>query len=96
MNWDDTIGQNIHAQMYNKALEVRPTTNKEALQASIKRSTVTVGIVRNSIADVLDAEIETMVALRSLGDRSISLDFLAGLLAAADLVRKGTHVTDNL
>ena len=95
MNWDDTIGLNIHAKMISKALEVKPLSDIKALEASIKRSSITVGITRDCIADVVDAEIETLIAYRTMGDYSISNDFLAGMLAVADLIRKGTHVTDN-
>ena len=94
MNWDDTIGQNIHSRMAKKAMEIRPDVDHVKIHTSIKRSTPTVEIVRDSIADVLDAEIEALIAYRSFGDRTISLDFLSGLLAAAELVRYGTHITD--
>lgn len=96
MNWEDTIGQYIHAKMAQRAMEIRPSVEHEKIHDSIKRSSITVGIVRDSIADVLDAEIETMIAYRTFGDRSITLDFLSGMLAAADLVRSGTHVSDSL
>lgn len=96
MDWNDTIGQNIQAKMISKALEVKPLSDIDSLRGSIKRSSITVGITRECIADVVDAEIEAMIGYRSMGDYSITNDFLAGMLAVADLIRSGTHVMDNL
>ena len=96
MDWSDTIGQYIHSKMAQKAMEMRPDVDHQKIENSIKRSSITVGLVRESIADIIDAEIELMVLYRTLGDRSISLDFLAGMLAAADLVRNGTHIMDEV
>jgi hypothetical protein len=37
-----------------------------------------------------------MVTYRVLGDSSITLDYLAGLQSAVDLVRYGIHLSDGL
>jgi hypothetical protein len=55
---------------------------------------LSVGITREAISKVIDAEIEAMVAYRVLGDSSITLDYLAGLQSASDLVRYGVHLSD--
>jgi hypothetical protein len=55
---------------------------------------LSVGITRESIAKVLDTEVQALVSYRVLGD-DIPLLFIAGLSAASDLVRYGVHVTDN-
>ena len=93
MNWDDTIGQYINARMYNKALEMKPDADKAKLQESIKRASITVGIVRQSIAEVVEAEVENLAMLRVLGDDQYTIDFLAGMIAASELIRSGKHIT---
>jgi hypothetical protein len=50
--------------------------------------------VQEKETQVIDAEIEAMVAYRILGDSSITLDYLAGLQSASDLVRYGVHLSD--
>lgn len=95
MNWDDTIGQYIHAKMVAKALEQRPDADRQKLYDSIKRASVTVGITRESIADVLEAETSSLAMMRILNTPEITIDFLAGMLAATELVRNGKHVTDD-
>jgi hypothetical protein len=93
MNWDDTIGQYIHARMYNKALEVKPDADKQKLNDSIKRASLTVGITRQSIADIVDAEASSVAMLRVLGDDQYTIDFLAGMLAIGEFIRTGKHIT---
>lgn len=95
MNWDDTFGQYIHAKMVSKALQQRPDADREKLEQSIQRASLTVGITRNAIADVLDAEIESLAMMRILGDSYITIDFLAGMLATANFVRTGKHILDD-
>ena len=94
MNWADTIGQRIHVLMVNKALENRPGADRQKLEESIARASFTVGIARQGIVDVLEAEMETLVAMRVLGT-SIPNDFLAGMLASIDLIKDGRHVLDD-
>jgi hypothetical protein len=95
MDWNDTIGQYIHANMFNKALQMKPDANRVKLEESIKRASTTVGITRSSIADVLEAETSSLAMMRVLGDTNITIDFLAGMLAALQLIRDGKHVTDD-
>lgn len=95
MNWDDTFGQYIHATMFNRAIKQKPDADREKLEQSIKRAGLTVGITRESIADVLDAEIESLAMMRILGDRFITIDFLAGMLAASQFIRTGKHILDD-
>jgi hypothetical protein len=94
MNWTDTIGVTIHNDLVRSALKNKPEADIEKLESSVKRLSLSVGITRNSIASVLEAELEAMVCYRLLGDTSLSLDYLAGLQSAADLVRYGVHLTD--
>lgn len=94
MNWNDTIGQHIHAKMVAKALEIKPHADRVKLDESIVRQSLTVGITRQGIADVLQAELESLAFRRAMGDVDITIDFLAGLVAAELLVRTGKHVTD--
>lgn len=94
MNWNDTIGQRIHALMVRKALENRPGADLQKLEESIARASFTVGLSRQGIVDVLQAEVETLIAMRVLGT-SIPNDFLAGMLASIDLVKDGRHVLDD-
>ena len=96
MNWNDTIGQYIHAKMVDHALNVRPFADLEKLEQSIARTSISVGITRDSIADVLQAEVESLAMRRALGDVEITIDFMAGLVAAELLVRTGKHVTDSI
>jgi hypothetical protein len=95
MNWDDTIGQNIHANMYNKAMQVKPNADPIKLHESIHRASITVEITRQSIADVIEAEIECLAFMEALDAKTIPLDFISGMLAVLDLVREGKHVLDN-
>lgn len=95
MNWDDTIGQYIHAKMVNKALEQKPNADREKLEDSIKRTGFSIGIARDGIADVLEAETSSLAMMRILGETQITIDFLAGMLAATNLVRNGKHVLDD-
>ena len=94
MNWNDTIGQYIHAKMVEHALNVRPYADLDKLEQSIARTSISVGITRDSIADVLQAELESIAMLKALGDTGFTIDFMAGLVAAEKLVRYGKHVTD--
>lgn len=95
MNWDDTFGQYIHANMVNQAIKQRPYIDKDKLNESIKRTSITVGITRDSIADVLQAEMELLAFMRVLGEKDITLDFLAGMLASIDFIRNGKHILDD-
>lgn len=94
MNWTDTIGVTIHNDLVRSALKNKPEADIDKLEASVKRLSLSVGITRNSIASVLEVELEAMVAYRLLGDTSLTPDYLAGLQSAADLVRFGIHLTD--
>ena len=94
MNWTDTIGVTIHNDLVRSALKNKPEADLDKLEASVKRLSLSVGITRNAIASVLEAELEAMVAYRLLGDSSLNNDYLAGLQSAADLVRYGVHLTD--
>lgn len=96
MNWQDTVGVTIHNDLVRSALKNKPDADIDKLEASVKRMSLSVGITRNAIADVLDAELEAMVAYRSMGDLSITLEYLAGLQSAVDLVRFGVHLTDGI
>lgn len=80
--------------MVEQALAVKPHADRQKLDESIQRASFTVGIARMSIADVLQAEVETLAMLKALGDVEITIDFMAGLVAAELLVRTGKHVTD--
>jgi hypothetical protein len=62
---------------------------------SITRASLTVGIARDSIADVMSAEIEALAFHRALGNDGITIDYLAGWSAATDLVRYGKHAITN-
>lgn len=96
MNWTDTVGVTIHNDLVRSALKNKPDADVNKIEASVKRMSLSVGITRNAIADVLDAELEAMVAYRSMGDLSITLEYLAGLQSAVDLVRFGVHLTDGM
>lgn len=96
MNWTDTVGVTIHNDLVRSALKNKPDADIDKIEASVKRMSLSVGITRNAIADVLDAELEAMVAYRSMGDLSITLEYLAGLQSAVDLVRFGVHLTDGI
>ena len=93
MDWNDTFGQYIHAKMVERALEVKPDADKQKLNDSIKRSSLTVGITRESIADIVDAEASSVAMLRVLGDGQYTIDFLAGMLAIGEFIRTGKHIT---
>jgi hypothetical protein len=94
MNWNDTIGITIHNRMVSKALEQKPYADRQKLEESIARTSLTLGIARDCISDVLQAEIDTLIAMRVMGSY-IPNDFLAGMLASLDLIRDGKHVLDD-
>lgn len=94
MNWSDTIGLAIHAELVNHALKVKPDVDQEKLAKSIKNTTASVSLTRDAICKVLEAEVDTLVAYRALGT-PVNIDFIAGVLAALDLVKKGKHVMDS-
>jgi len=96
MNWTDTIGVTIHNDLVRSALKNKPDADLEKLEKSVVNLSLSVGITRNAIADVIEAELEAMVTYRVLGDPSITLDYLAGLQSAVDLVRYGIHLSDGL
>lgn len=93
MNWDDTIGLTVHAELVNYALKVRPDVDPVKLEKSIRNTTQSVSLTRDAICKVLEAEIDTLVAYRALGT-PVSIEFIAGILAALDLVKDGKHVMD--
>lgn len=95
MNWNDTIGQVIKAQMIAHALKVKPEADRDKLMDSITRTSLSVGITRHAIADVMDAEIEALAFHRALGNMAITIDYLAGWTAATSLVRDGKHAITN-
>jgi hypothetical protein len=95
MNWQDTVGCYIKAKMVGKALQQQPDADMNKLLNSISRASLTVGIARDSIADVLDAEVEALAFHRALGNMGITIDYMAGWTAASDLVRYGKHAMNN-
>lgn len=92
MDWNDTIGQCVEANLIISALNHKPDLDQTKLSESIHRLKY-VGVTRKAIADVLYGEAETLAGLVTLGD-AYPLDFIAGMVCAADLVANGTHVTD--
>lgn len=90
--WSDTIGQNIHAVLLDQIMHHSPQVERSEAERAIHGMTKTVQVIRTSISDVLEAEIETLAFRRTLGDDSIPFVFLAGMMAALDLVRDGTHL----
>jgi hypothetical protein len=94
MNWTDTVGITIHNELVRHALKNKPDADVAKLERSITNMSLSVGITREAISKVLDAEIQAMVTYKILGDESITLDYLAGLQSAADLVRYGVHLSD--
>jgi hypothetical protein len=96
MNWTDTVGVTIHNDLVRSALKNKPDADLEKLEKSVVNLSLSVGITRNAIADVIEAELEAMILHRVLGDPSITLDYLAGLQSAVDLVRYGVHLSDGL
>jgi len=96
MNWTDTVGVTIHNDLVRSALKNKPEADIEKLEKSVVNLSLSVGITRNAIADVIEAELEAMILHRVLGDPSITLDYLAGLQSAVDLVRYGVHLSDGL
>ena len=94
MNWTDTVGVTIHNELVRHALKNKPDADIPKLEKSIINMSLSVGITREAISKVLEAEVEAMVAYRMFGDDSITLDYLAGLQSAADLVRYGVHLSD--
>jgi hypothetical protein len=94
MNWTDTVGVTIHNELVRHALRNKPDADITKLEKSITHMSLSVGITREAISKVIDAEIEAMVTYRVLGDESITLDYLAGLQSASDLVRYGVHLSD--
>jgi hypothetical protein len=96
MNWTDTVGVTIHNDLVRSALKNKPDADLEKLEKSVVNLSLSVGITRNAIADVIEAELEAMILHRVLGDPSITLDYLAGLQSAVDLVRYGIHLSDGL
>ena len=96
MNWTDTVGVTIHNDLGRSALKNKPDADREKLEKSVVNLSLSVGITRQAIADVLEAELEAMVTYRVLGDPSITLEYLAGLQSAVDLVRYGIHLSDGL
>ena len=95
MNWQDTIGQYIKAKMIAHALKIKPDADKDKLLDSIARTSITVGITRESIADIMEAEIEALAFHRALGNYGITIDYMAGWPGASDLVRYGKHAITN-
>jgi hypothetical protein len=93
--WHDTIGQNIHAVLLDNIMHHNPDVNVDQANFAINAMTKTVEVIRTSISDVLEGEIETLAFRRTLGDDSIGIEFLAGMLAALELVRDGTHLKED-
>jgi hypothetical protein len=90
--WHDTIGQNIHAVLLDNIMHHNPDVHLAQANHAINGMTKTVAVIRTSISDVIEGEIETLAFRRSLGDDSIGIEFLAGMLAALELVRDGKHL----
>jgi hypothetical protein len=90
--WQDTIGQNIHAVLLDNIMHHNPDIDVDQANFAINAMTKTVEVIRTSISDVLEGEIETLAFRRTLGDDSIGIEFLAGMMAALELVRDGTHL----
>ena len=93
MNWNDTVGQYIHAKMYNKALEIKPYADKDKLNESINRAGITVGLVRQAIAELIEAEVSGLAMMRVLGEDQYTIDFLAGMIAIGEFIRTGKHIS---
>lgn len=93
MNWNDTVGQYIHAKMYNKALQIKPQADRVKLEESIKRAGITVGLVREAIAELIEAETSSLAMMRVLGEDQYTIDFLAGMIAIGEFIRTGKHIS---
>lgn len=93
--WHDTIGQNIHAVLLDNIMQHNPDVQVSEARFAINAMTKTVEVIRTSISDVLEAEVETLAFRRTLGDDSIGIEFLAGMLAALELVRDGKHLKED-
>jgi len=94
MNWTDTVGVTIHNDLVRGALKNKPDANLDKLERSVINMSFSVGITREAIAKVLDAELDAMVTYHLFGDRTVTVAYLAGLQSAVDLVRFGIHLTD--
>jgi hypothetical protein len=92
--WNDTIGRNIHAVLLDNIMHHNPYIHVDEAKFAINAMTKTVAVIRTSISDVLEGEIEALAFRRSLGDDSIGIEFLSGMLAALELVRDGTHLRE--
>lgn len=86
--FDDMIGQRIKNKLIQYAYEKGYEGTQEQLLESIMMLNTVIQITRQSIVDVIEAEVE-MLATRDESTLPAHLSFMAGILHAQDMVAHG-------
>lgn len=88
----DTIGQRIQNKLIQYAYANDFQGNREQLERQIKALANVIQITRESIADVIEAEVEVLAARDSNELDQTQILFMSGLLHAHDMITKGTEL----
>ena len=86
--FDDMIGQRIKNKLIQYAYDKNYEGTHEQLLESIMMLNTVIQITRQSIVDVIEAEVE-MLATRDESTLPAHLSFMAGILHAQDMVAHG-------
>ena len=86
--FDDMIGQRIKNKLIKYAYDKNYEGTHEQLLESIMMLNTVIQITRQSIVDVIEAEVE-MLATRDESTLPAHLSFMAGILHAQDMVAHG-------
>jgi hypothetical protein len=85
--FDSLIGQRIKNKLSEYAYANNFTGSHESLMESINNLESVVRIVTNSVADVIQAEVEVLASRDPLGTSKNQTLFMAGLLHARDMIQ---------
>ena len=88
----DTIGQRIQSKLMQYAYENDYQGNPEQLERQIKALANVIHIARESIADVIEAEVEVLASRDTNELNQTQILFMSGLLHAHDMITKGTEL----
>jgi hypothetical protein len=85
--FETLIGQRVKSKLSEYAYANNFTGSHESLMESINNLESVVRIVTNSVADVIQAEVEVLASRDPLGASKNQTLFMAGLLHARDMIQ---------
>jgi hypothetical protein len=95
----DSVDMRINSLFADYMKKRNPTISEDLIDASIERVKVIKAIIRQACIDVIEGEIETMVARNSWAELdnqpiSVPIGFISGTMHARDVLAGGFYMSD--